>query len=375
MKRYLMTPGPTPVPEEVTLSMSKPIIHHRTDEFKGIFKETVELAKRVMQTENDVVIFASSGSGAMEAAVSNVLNEGDRAITVNAGKFGERWGKIVKAFGAEAIELTYEYGDFAKVEDIENAIKNNKDIKAVYMQASETSTGTFHPIDEIGLMLKEKYPDVVFVVDGITAYGAIDVKTDDWNIDIGITGSQKALMLPPGLALLSVSEKAKNVIRKNKNRYFYFDILGEIEAKAGKFTPAVSLVIGLNISLKMILDEGLDNVFKRHETLAKATREAVVALGLELLSKRPANSLTAVKSPENISSTDIITKMKELGVDISNGQGSLKGKIFRIAHLGYFYKPDILMCISVLEMTLKKLGYSAKFGEGIKRAMEIFLDE
>ncbi len=375
MKRYLMTPGPTPVPEEVTLSMSKPIIHHRTDEFKGIFKETVELAKRVMQTENDVVIFASSGSGAMEAAVSNVLNEGDRAITVNAGKFGERWGKIVKAFGAEAIELTYEYGDFAKVEDIENAIKNNKDIKAVYMQASETSTGTFHPIDEIGLMLKEKYPDVVFVVDGITAYGAIDVKTDDWNIDIGITGSQKALMLPPGLALLSVSEKAKNVIRKNKNRYFYFDILGEIEAKAGKFTPAVSLVVGLNTSLKMILDEGLDNVFKRHETLAKATREAVVALGLELLSKRPANSLTAVKSPENISSTDIITKMKELGVDISNGQGSLKGKIFRIAHLGYFYKPDILMCISVLEMTLKKLGYSAKFGEGIKRAMEIFLDE
>ncbi len=375
MKRYLMTPGPTPVPEEVTLSMSKPIIHHRTDEFKGIFKETVELAKMVMQTENDVVIFASSGSGAMEAAVSNVLNEGDRAITVNAGKFGERWGKIVKAFGAEAIELTYEYGDFARVEDIENAIKNNKNVKAVYIQASETSTGTFHPVDEIGLMLKEKYPDVVFVVDGITAYGAIDVKTDDWNIDIGITGSQKALMLPPGLALLSVSEKAKNVIRKNKNRYFYFDILGEIEAKAGKFTPAVSIVIGLNKSLKMILDEGLDNVFKRHETLAKATREAVAALGLELLSKRPVNSLTAVRSPENISSTDIITKMKELGVDISNGQGSLKGKIFRIAHLGYFYKPDILMCISVLEMALKKLGYSAKFGEGIKRAMEIFLDE
>ncbi len=375
MKRYLMTPGPTPVPEEVTLSMSKPIIHHRTDEFKGIFKETVKLAKKVMQTKNDVVIFASSGSGAMEAAVSNVLNEGDRAITVNAGKFGERWGKIVRAFGAEAIELTYEYGDYAKVKDIENTIKNNKNVKAVYIQASETSTGTFHPIDEIGLMLKEKYPDVVFVVDGITAYGAIDVKTDDWNIDIGITGSQKALMLPPGLALLSVSEKAKNVIRKNKNRYFYFDILGEIEAKAGKFTPAVSLVIGLNTSLKMILEEGLDNVFKRHETLAKATREAVVALGLELLSKRPANSLTAAKSPQNISSTEIIAKMKEYGIDISNGQGSLKGKIFRIAHLGYFYKPDILMCISVLEMALKKLGYSANFGEGIKRAMEIFLDE
>ncbi len=375
MKRYLMTPGPTPVPEEVTLSMAKPIIHHRTDEFKGIFKETVELAKRVMQTKNDVVIFASSGSGAMEAAVSNILNEGDKAITINAGKFGERWGKIVRAFGAEAVELTYEYGDYAKVEDVENAIKNNKNVRAVYIQASETSTGTFHPIDEIGLMLKERYPEVIFVVDGITAYGAIDVRTDDWNIDIGITGSQKALMLPPGLALLSVSEKAKSTIKKNKNRHFYFDVLGEIEAKAGKFTPAVSLVIGLNTSLKMILDEGLENVFKRHETLAKATRKAVVALGLELLSKRPANSLTAVKSPQNISSTDIIAKLKKYGVDISNGQDSLKGKIFRIAHLGYFHKPDILMCISVLEMALRKLGYRANFGEGIKRAMEIFLDE
>ncbi len=375
MKRYLMTPGPTPIPEKITLSMAMPIIHHRTDEFKGIFKETVDLAKEVMQTKNDVIIFASSGSGAMEAAVSNVLNKGDKAITVNAGKFGERWGKIVKAFGAEAIELTYEYGDYAKVEDIEKSIKNSKNVKAVYIQASETSTGTFHPIDEIGLMLKKKYPEVVFVVDGITAYGAIDVKTDDWNIDIGITGSQKALMLPPGLALLSVSEKAKNVISKNKNNYFYFDILGEIGAKAGKFTPAVSLVIGLNASLKMILDEGLDNVFKRHEILAKATREAVIALGLELLSKRPANSLTAIKSPLNISSTNIILKMKEYGVDISNGQGYLNGKIFRIAHLGYFYKPDILMCISVLEMVLKKMGYSANFGEGIKRAMGILLDE
>ncbi len=375
MKRYLMTPGPTPVPEQVVLSMSTPIIHHRTDEFKGIFKETADLAKRVMQTKNDVVMFSSSGSGAMEAAVSNVLSEGDKAITVSAGKFGERWGKIVKAFGAEAVELTYDYGDYAKVEDIENALKNNKNIKAVYIQASETSTGTFHPIDEIGLMLKEKYPEALFIVDGITAYGAIDVKTDNWNIDIGITGSQKALMLPPGLALLSVSEKAKDVIERNKNRFFYFDILGEIDAKAGKFTPAVSLVIGLNTSLKMILDEGLDNVFKRHEILAKATQEAVVALGLELLSKKPANSLTAVKSPQNISSEDIIAKMKEFGVEISNGQGHLKGKIFRIAHLGYFYKPDILMCISVLEMALKKLGYSANFGDGTKRAMEIFLDE
>ncbi len=375
MKRYLMTPGPTPIPEQVALSMAAPIIHHRTDEFKGIFLETVQLAKRVMQTKNDVAIFSSSGTGAMEAAVSNILNENDAAITINAGKFGERWTKIVKMFGASPIEIKYDYGDYARVDDIKRAIEKNKNIRAVYIQASETSTGTFHPIDEIGTFLKEKYPEIVFVVDGITAYGAIDVKTDEWNIDIGITGSQKALMLPPGLSLLSVSEKAKGVIEKNNNRYFYFDILGEIKAKAGKFTPPVSLVVGLNKTLKMILDEGLEDVFRRHAELALATREASKALGLKLLSKRPANSLTAVYSPNGLDSTDIVTGMKRFGVDIANGQGELKGKIFRIAHLGYFSKPDILMCISTLEIVLKKLGYSRFFGEGIKKAMEIFGSE
>ena len=375
MKRYLMTPGPTPVPERVMLAMANPIIHHRTEEFKQVFGEAVELSKRVMKTDNDVVIFSSSGSGAMEAAVSNLLNEGDVAITVNAGKFGERWTKLVRAFGAQPIEIQYEYGDYAKVEDIKKALDNTKGVKALYIQASETSTGTFHPVDEIGLMLKEKYPEVVFVVDGITAYGAIDVKTDEWGIDIGITGSQKALMLPPGLSILSVSEKAKGVIRSCKNRFFYFDILGELEAGAGKFTPAVSLIFGLKTSLEMILGEGLENVFKRHNALAKAVRGAAKALSLELLSKRPANSLTAIKSPEAISSTRIVEAMREFGVDISNGQGSLKGKIFRIAHLGYFDKPDILMCISTLEMVLKKLGYGENFGAGIKRAMETFLDE
>ena len=375
MKRYLMTPGPTPVPEKVMLAMANPIIHHRTEEFKRVFGEVVELFKRVMKTKNDIAIFSSSGSGAMEAAVSNLINSGDVAITVNAGKFGERWTKLVKAFGANPVEIKYEYGDYAKVEDIKETIDSSKNVKAVYIQASETSTGTFHPIDEIGLMLKERYPEIVFVVDGITAYGAIDVKTDEWGIDIGITGSQKALMLPPGLSILSVSEKAKEVIKKSKNRYFYFDILGEIEASAGKFTPAVSLILGLKASLEMILSEGLDNVFKRHKQLARAVRGAAQALGLELLSKRPADSLTAVKSPESISSTEIVEAMRGFGIDISNGQGSLKGRIFRIAHLGYFDKPDILMCVSTLEMVLKKLGCNKNFGAGIRRAMEVFLDE
>ncbi|WP_035587419.1 pyridoxal-phosphate-dependent aminotransferase family protein [Hippea jasoniae] len=374
MKRYLMTPGPTPIPPEVSLALAKPIIHHRTDEFKKLFDETIKLLKSVMQTKNDVVIFSSSGSGAMEAAVSNLIGESQKAITINAGKFGERWTKLVKAFGGVPVELKYEYGDYAKAEDIQKAIEKNPDIKAVYIQASETSTATAHPIDEIGLMLKEKYPEIVFVVDGITAYGAIDVKTDRWNIDIGITGSQKALMLPPGLSIISISQKAKTIIKQNSNKYFYFDILGEIGAY-GKFTPPVGLIFGLKESVSIILNEGLGNVFKRHSLLAKATREAAKAIGLKLLSKRPVDSLTAIVMPDGINSSDVIKQMKELGVEVSNGQGHLKGKIIRIAHLGYFFKPDIIVGISALEIALKQLGVEFNFGEATTKAMEIFSDE
>ncbi len=373
IKRYLMTPGPTPVPEDIMLLMAKPIVHHRTKEFKSVFKDTRELVKSVFQTKNDIAIFASSGTGAMEASVSNVLAENDTALSVAAGKFGERWGQIIRAFGANPVELSYEYGDFAKVEDIQKAIENNPKIKAVFMQASETSTGVFHPIDEIGLMLKEKFPEIVFVVDGITAIGAIDVKTDLWNIDIMITGSQKALMLPPGLSITSVSEKAKNMIAKTKNRYYYFDILKELASDGGSYTPAVTLIYGLNMALKKLLDEGLENVFKRHTLLAEATRAAVSSLGLELLAKKPANSLTAIKTP--VDSTKVIEYMKSFGVDVSNGQGSLKGKIVRIAHLGYFDKSDILMAVSTLEMALKSSGVEFNFGAGIKKVMEIFLNE
>ena len=374
MKRYLMTPGPTPIPPEVSLALAKPIIHHRTDEFKKLFDETIKLLKSVMQTRNDVVVFSSSGSGAMEAAVSNLIGENQKAITINAGKFGERWTKLVKAFGGVPVELKYEYGDYAKAEDIQKAIEKNPDVKAVYIQASETSTATAHPIDEIGLMLKEKYPEIVFVVDGITAYGAIDVKTDRWNIDIGITGSQKALMLPPGLSIISISQKAKTVIKQNSNKYFYFDLLGEIGAY-GKFTPPVGLIFGLKESLSIILNEGLENVFKRHSLLAKATREAAKAIGLKLLSKRPVDSLTAIVMPDGINSSDVIKRMKGLGVEVSNGQGHLKGKIIRIAHLGYFFKPDIIVGISALEIALKQLDVEFNFGEATTKAMEIFSDE
>ncbi len=373
IKSYLMTPGPTPVPADIMLDMALPIIHHRTSEFKTLFKETKDLTKRLFQTDNDIVIFSSSGTGAMEASVSNLLSPKDKALFVSAGKFGERWGQILNAFDIEGMELKYDYGDFAKVDDIDRILGNNSDIKALFIQASETSTGVYHPIDEIGALLKKKYPEVVFVVDGITAIGAIDVKTDVWGIDIMITGSQKALMLPPGISIMSVSDKAKNMIKNNNNRFYYFDIMKELLSDGGSYTPAVTLVKGLNGSLKRIFSEGLDNLFKRHAVLAQAAQESAKAIGLKLFAKRPANSLTSIEMP--VDSTKIINLMKEFGVHVSNGQGHLKGKIIRIAHLGYFDKPDIVMAISGLEIALKKSGVDVELGSGVARAMEIFIEE
>ncbi|SDC01944.1 aspartate aminotransferase [Desulfurella multipotens] len=372
MKRYLMTPGPTPVPEKIALAMAAPIIHHRTKEYIDLHEKVREKLKKIFQTQNDIVIFASSGTGAMEASVSNILSENDKALVVEAGKFGERFSQLVSSFGAQAIILKKEYGDFANAQEIEDYVKKYSP-KAVYMQACETSTGVFHPIDEIGKMLKEKYPEVVFVVDGITAVGCIDIKTDEWGIDILLTGSQKAFMLPPGLAMLSISEKAKKIAAQNKNKRYYFDILGELNAQTGHFTPAVTLVLGLNAAVDMMLEEGLGNVFKRHEFLAKAVKAAILAMDLELFAKRPSNSLTAVKAPQSIDSKQIIDIMNKFGVSISNGQGSMKGKIFRIAHLGYFYPPDVILTIGTLEIALKKLGID-KLGVGTKKALEIFVE-
>ncbi len=373
MKRYLMTPGPTPIPEKIALAMAFPIIHHRTKEYIDLHEQTREKLKKIFQTQNEIVIFASSGTGAMEASVSNILSDNDKALVIETGKFGERFSQLVNSFGANAIVLKKDYGDYVSCEEVEEYVKKHSP-KAIYMQACETSTGVFHPIDEIGKMLKEKYPEIVFVVDGITAVGCIDIKTDEWGIDILLTGSQKAFMLPPGLAMLSVSQKAKEIAKQNKNKRYYFDILGELNAQAGHFTPPISLVVGLNAAVNMMLEEGLENIFRRHEFLAKATREAILAMGLELFAKRPSNSLTAIKAPNSIDSKQIIDIMNNnFGVSISNGQGSMKGKIFRIAHLGYFYPPDIILTIGVLEIALKKLGID-KVGIGTRKDLEIFVE-
>ncbi|MCD6130288.1 MAG: alanine--glyoxylate aminotransferase family protein [Deltaproteobacteria bacterium] len=373
IKKYLMTPGPTPIPSFVNTSMQS-LIHHRTGEFREVIYSCRKMLKEYFQTENEVAIFTSSGTGAMEASISNTMCAGDKIVTVEGGKFGERWGKIAKSFGVKNIPLNVEYGDYTRPEDIKRIIDSEKNIKGVYIQASETSTGTFHPIDEIGIMLKKDYPDILYVVDGITAVGVMDMKPDEWGIDMLISGSQKALMLPPGLSFISVSSKARDFMKRAELPHYYFDIKGELSKKDTLFTPAITLFLGLQRSLKYILyEEGLENTIRRHGLLARAVRESVKAMGLELLSKKPADSLTAVISPKDINSSNIVRIMKdECGVQISNGQGDLKGKIFRISHMGYIGKPDIVMAIGALEIALKKLGYHFSLGQGTKSLLEIF---
>lgn len=373
-KMLLLSPGPTPVPETVLKAMSVANIHHRTSVFEKVFEEAKEGLKKVFQVNSDVLILASSGTGAMEASVSNFLKKSDTALYVNGGKFGKRWGEILKAYGVESIEVSVEWGKAVTVEDIEKAAGNKK-IDAIFLQASETSTGVKHPIKEVAEAVKNKYPDALVVVDGITGVGVFDIKPEEWNIDILVSGSQKAFMLPPGLAFLWASEKAWGKAENSDLPHYYFDIKKEKKQQAKNqtaYTPALNLVLGLKESVNMILEEGLDNVFKRHSLLANATREAVQEMGLEVFSEIPAEGVTAIKSPEGVDSSKLVKHLREEhGIVIAGGQEHLKGKIFRIAHMGYIFEQDILTGLSALERTLFDFGVEVKFGTGVGKAEEI----
>ncbi len=373
-KHFLFAPGPTPVPPEASLAMARPMLHHRTSEFEQIFAEAREGLKYVFQTERDVLILASSGTGAMEAAVCNLLSPGDKAVCVRGGKFGERWSEICQAFGIEAVNVDVEWGEAVKVEEVEKAIDQNPGVKAVFWQASETSTGVKHPTKELAELCKSK--GVLSVVDGITAIGVFDVKTDEWELDVVVSGSQKAFMLPPGLAFITLSDKAWEAVEQSRSPKYYFDLKKERKSQAKNqtaYTPAVSLIIGLCENLKLIKEEGLENVFARHALLAEATREAMKALNLELFSKSPSEAVTAVKVPEGIDGGKIPKILREkYGVIIAGGQAKLKGKIFRISHMGYVTKFDMLSVIGAVEGVLRELGYTNfEMGDGVKRAQEI----
>jgi len=376
-KKYLFSPGPTMLPPEVLLKMAEPIMHHREPEFEKIYAEIREGLKDLFQTKNEVMIFTSSGTGAMEGAVSNLLSQKDKAIVVRGGKFGERWGEICKAYGIEFIPIDVEWGKAVDPKRIKELLESDPSIRAVYTQASETSTGVRHPIQAIADLVK-KYEDKVIVVDAITGIGVFNIPTDAWGLDVVISGSQKALMLPPGLSFATLSDKAWKLAEKSTLPKYYFDFKKELKntkKNQSSYTPAISLYVGLREALRMIRKEGLEAVFHRHEKLAEATRRAVKALGLELYAPdSPSDAVTAVKIPGGIDGE----KLKDLffekfGITVAEGQDRAKGKIIRIAHLGYYERLDMVMVISALEMLLKEMGYSFELGTGVKAAEEILM--
>ena len=377
LKRILLTPGPTPVPPEVLLAGAEPIVHHRAPRFVEIFNECIEGLKYVFQTTNDVLVFASSGTGAMESAVVNLINPGDKVIVASIGNFGARWLKLNKTWGADVVALEFEWGTKADPAAIEKALADNPDAKALFCQFSETSTGVVNDIKAIGEIVA-KTP-AVLVVDAISGLGASDLPTDAWKVDVCVAGSQKALMIPPGLAAVAVSEKAWKVVEACTNPRFYFDWVSARDKAAGgqtPFTPAVSLFVMLNKAIDMIREEGLQNVFQRHRVLAAACKAGVQALGLELFGPDDpeANSVTAVKVPEGIDGGKIgkIARDK-YGVWLAGGQGALKGKIFRFGHCGYFGAFDIVSGLSVVEMVLAELGYDVKWGASVGAAEQILM--
>lgn len=372
-KYYLLSPGPTPIPEKVLSAAAEPIIHHRTPEFSDIFMTTTEGLKYVYQTEQDVFILTSSGSGAMETAVVNTLCPGDKVITLNGGKFGERWGKICRAYGAEVKEIVLEWGEPFTKEQLAAELQAQQDTKAVFSTLSETSSGTIYDIQGYGQVVADT--DAILVVDGISGLGATPCPMDEWKVDVMVSGSQKSFMIPPGLAYIAFSAKAWDLVEKSSMPKFYFDAKAakkSIGKRTTPWTPAVTLIIQQKKALEIIKSLGLKKLFEHHRILGEATRAAVQAIGLELLSKNPGNILTAVKTPSSIDGVQFVKLMQgKYGAYIAGAQDPHKGEFFRIAHLGYMGGFDIITAISAMEMTLSELGYDFESGGAVKAAEKI----
>ncbi len=379
-KKYLMTPGPTPVPSEVLLAQARPMIHHRTPDFSAMLMECVEGLKYVFQTANDVIILACSGTGAMESSFANCFCAGDTVIVARNGKFGDRMVSIAKTYGLSVVELAYGWQEVVRPADVAAALEAHPDARGVVVVQSETSTGVLNDVEAIGAIVKG-YDDCVFIVDSITGIGAVPCLTDEWSLDVVMTGSQKGLMLPPGLAALTVSPKAWRAYERSTLPKFYFDwsrYKKNLDKQTTPFTPAVSLVVGLVEALRMMREETIENVIDRHARLAQATRKGCEALGLELFAppEGRGSAVTPVWVPEGIDGKKIVSIMKnKYGVTIAGGQDDYTGRIFRVGHLGYFGEFDIITTLAALEMTLAELGYSFERGAGIKAAEAVFMGE
>jgi serine---pyruvate transaminase len=377
-KRYLLTPGPTPVPPEVLAELAKPVIHHRERDYREIYQQSLARLREIYRTENDVLMFTNSGTGGLESAVSNLTSAGDRQLVLSAGNFGERWAAIAKAFAADVVHVRLEWGETPEPEDLRSALADAGDVRVVYLTHSETSTGVVADVQALAAVANEA--GAIVVVDAVSSLGAVPLDTDAWGLDVVVSGSQKALMCPPGLAFASVSPTAFEAAGSATAQRFVLDWERTRNAQAkldAPFTPAVSLVRALNVATGLLLDEGLESAFERHARLGRACREGAKAMGLELFSPDDDRSavVTAIRAPEGVDATEIVKGLRDrFGITIANGQGELKGKIFRIGHIGWFDVFDITTALAAVELVLTDAGADIERGVAVTRALEAWAE-
>ena len=377
-KRYLMTPGPTPVPPEVLAELAKPVIHHRERDYREIYEQCLLRLREVYRTRNDVLMYTTSGTGAFESAVANLTSPGDRQLVLSAGNFGERWAGMAKAFGADVVHTRLEWGDTPDADDLRTALDAAGDIRVVYLTHSETSTGVVCDVESLTAVAKEA--GALVVVDAVSSLGAVPLESDAWGIDVVVSGSQKALMCPPGVAFTSVSAAALEAATHSTSPRYVMDWERTRKAQAkldAPFTPAIPIVRALNVSLGLLLEEGLEAAFERHARLGRACREGAKAMGLELFSPDEERSavVTAIRTPDGVDATEIVSSLRDrFGITIANGQGDLKGKIFRIGHIGWFDVFDITTALAAVELVLADAGAQIERGASVTRALEAWAE-
>ena len=373
-RKTLMTPGPSPVPSFVREALSREIMHHRTGEFKAILADIHKGLKKTFSTNNPVLVMASSGTGAMQAAVSNLFSRGDKVLVINGGKFGERWAEISSAFGLRVVSMDVEWGMAPSVKEIDDILAKEKDIKGILTTLCETSTATVYDIKAIAKVAKEK--NTLLIVDAISGLGQDVLLTDEWGVDVVVSGSQKGFMLPPGLAFVSLSKKAQEMLSRSDLPKYYFDLkkaLKSYEKDDTPYTSAVSLIVGLGAALDSINQESMPVRCEKFKKMSLATQEAAKAIGLELFSKSPSASVTAICAPKSVKSSELVKLLRDkYGLSIAGGQAQAKDKIFRIAHMGWINEQDLIMCFSLLEKALKELGYKFELGASLKSLQEVF---
>ena len=375
-KRYLFTPGPTPVPPEVLAALAQPIVHHRGSDFRPVYRQCLERLKELCRTSSDVLLFTSSGTGAMESAVANLCAPGSRVVVVSAGAFGERWIEIAERYGCDVVPLRYEWGEVPRPSDLESLLADSSDVRAVLLTHSETSTGVVSDLQAQAATIRPSGAHVV--VDAVSSLGALPLEMDAWGVDVVCSGSQKALMTPPGLALAAVSEAVWEPEGTLSSPRYYFDWERTRKAQEkldAPFTPAIPLVAGLNVALGLLVEEGLDRVYDRHVRLGRACRAGAKAMGLELFSPDDDSSavVTAIKTPPGVDAGELVSLLRDrYGVQLAKGHGPLGSSVFRIGHIGYYDIFDVATALAAVERGLVEIGAEIEQGAAVEHALSAF---